>query len=569
MQKKMPNRFRFVHVLGFISLLTLTGGSCDQQLKYITLTPESPTISPPGVATAVRSGVVNVSASIGSISGSVPLTVSSATLQSIVIKPETPILPNNVNLQLTAEGHYSDLSIKNISTLVNWSTSDATVSSISPLGVATVAKTGSGTSDISATISGVSGHTLLSLDSSITLNSVTIGTATTLPVGLSRQFSVTASYSDSKLYDITPHVVWSSSNGSFVSIDTGGLATAISPGSSSINAALNGNPLGNSPLFTVTAANLVSVAVSNASNLTTIPGGRSIQYKANGTFSDTSTHDITSQVIWSVDSPTNVFVNNTGLATAIGPANATSTIIATTTPPGFVTPISGNSTLVISPATLQSITVTPLNPTIPVGSTQKFTADANYSDGTNYDVTSLVSWSTGAATNPIATMFTGMVQQFRAMGTYNGGTVDISSLAAWSTSSSSMTSVANIYPSGYALALGPGTAQISATHDGITASTSLSVSPEVALESIMVTPANLNLSVGTRQQYTATGLYHDGSNNNLTPFVTWSSDPIPNTPLAATITATGLVTVIGPSQSKAIISARIGSYTGNTLLTVP
>lgn len=53
------------------------------------------------------------------------------------------------------------------------------------------------------------------------------------------------------------------------------------------------------------------------------------------------------------------------------------------------------------PAALNSIAVTPTNPTVPVGQTQQFTATATYSDGSNRDVTGQVIWSssnTGVAT---------------------------------------------------------------------------------------------------------------------------------------------------------------------------
>lgn len=564
MQKK-SFRFHFIYLLGLVSLFSLMGGSCDQQLKYITLTPENPTISPPGTATGVRTGQVNATASLGAISGSSLLTVSSATLQSILVTPVNPTIPSGLSTQFAATGHYSDGTDHDLTTLVTWSSTAAGVSGISPLGKTLPA--GPGATTITASLGGMSGSTLLTLDNNntITLNSVTISASTTIPVGMTQQFTAIGNYSDGNPYDVTSLVAWSSSTPSVAAIDSTGLATAGSgAGVTTISASLGSSPVrtGSSSLTVITFQSL-SIAVTPAAN-TTIPGGRSLQFTATGTYTDTTgtaTHDISSQVIWTVDSPANVFVNNIGLATAIGPANATSTVFATTTLPGTSTTTYGNATLVISPATIKSITVTPANATIPAGAIQKFIATANYSDGSTYDVTSLANWGTGAATNPIATMLTGMVQQFRAMGTYNGGTVDISSLAAWS---SSLENVAKVYPSGYALALRSGPTQISATHDGITATTTLSVSPEVSLDSVLVTPANLMPAVGFRQQYTATGLYHDGSMNNLTPFVTWSST---NTNVAVVNTA-GLVTCVGSGTAR--ITADIGgiSPSPGTLLTV-
>jgi uncharacterized protein YjdB len=99
----------------------------------------------------------------------------------------------------------------------------------------------------------------------------------------------------------------------------------------------------------------------------------------------------------------------------------------------------------------------------------------------------------------------------------------------------------------------------------MTATTSLGVSPEVALISIIVTPANLIMTAGQIQQYLATGTYADGSVNNLTSFVTWSSSP----PSVATVSSTGIVTSVGSSGSTATIKASLGSFTGSTNLTIP
>jgi hypothetical protein len=61
--------------------------------------------------------------------------------------------------------------------------------------------------------------------------------------------------------------------------------------------------------------------------------------------------------------------------------------------------ISGSTTLNVTPATLQSITITPDNPTAPVGETSQLTATGTYSDGTTQDITSSVVWSSSATSN--------------------------------------------------------------------------------------------------------------------------------------------------------------------------
>ena len=51
--------------------------------------------------------------------------------------------------------------------------------------------------------------------------------------------------------------------------------------------------------------------------------------------------------------------------------------------------------LTVTSATLQSIAVTPANPSIAAGTTQQFTATGTYSDASTADLTGSVTWSSG------------------------------------------------------------------------------------------------------------------------------------------------------------------------------
>src|SRR5205823_3430576 len=84
----------------------------------------------------------------------------------------------------------------------------------------------------------------------------------------------------------------------------------------------------------------------------------------------------------------------------------------------------------------------------------------------------------------------------------------------------------------------------------------------IALTSIAVTPANLSIPKGNPQQFTATGTYTDGSQQNLTSTATWNSSQ----PTFATINSAGLATTL--AQGSSTISATSGSIVGSTTLTV-
>ena len=82
------------------------------------------------------------------------------------------------------------------------------------------------------------------------------------------------------------------------------------------------------------------------------------------------------------------------------------------------------------------------------------------------------------------------------------------------------------------------------------------------LSSIAVTPASPSIVSGVTQQFAATGTYSDGSTQNLTSSVTWTSS---NTAVA-TINTSGLATAV--SAGNTTIQAALASITGSTGLTV-
>src|ERR1700735_1541787 len=82
--------------------------------------------------------------------------------------------------------------------------------------------------------------------------------------------------------------------------------------------------------------------------------------------------------------------------------------------------------------------------------------------------------------------------------------------------------------------------------------------PAVQLTSIAVGPPDSSLAMGLSSQFTATGLYSDGSKQDLSSQVTWSSA---NTAVAW-INNAGLVTAASPGSS--IITAKVGKMSGST-----
>ncbi len=542
-------------------------------------------LNTPGVATGIAAGTTTISATSGSVSGSTTLTVTAATLVSIAVTPANPTIAAGQQLQFTATGTYTDGSHQNLTSTAVWSSSAPSVATVSA-GLATALA--AGTTTISATSGSISGSTTLTVTAA-TLVSIAVTPANpTIAAGQQMQFTATGTYTDGSHQNLTSTAVWSSSAPSVATVSAG-LATALAAGSTTIKAT-SGSVSGSTTL-TVTAATLVSIAVTPANP--TIAAGQQLQFTATGTYTDGSHQNLTSTAVWSSSAPS-VATVSAGLATAL--AAGTTTISATSGS------ISGSTTLTVTAATLVSIAVTPANPTIAAGQQMQFTATGTYTDGSHQNLTSTAVWSSSAPSvatvsaglatalaagsttikatsgsvsgsttltvtaatlvsiavtpaNP--TIAAGQQLQFTATGTYTDGShQNLTSTAVWSSSAPSVATVS----AGLATALAAGTTTISATSGSISGSTTLTVTA-ATLVSIAVTPANPTIAAGQQMQFTATGTYTDGSHQNLTSTAVWSS----SAPSVATVSA-GLATALAAGSTT--IKATSGSVSGSTALTV-
>jgi acetyl esterase/lipase len=97
---------------------------------------------------------------------------------------------------------------------------------------------------------------------------------------------------------------------------------------------------------------------------------------------------------------------------------------------------------------------------------------------------------------------------------------------------------------------------------GSATAAALSLASLPALSAIAVTPGTASLPAGVTQQYTATGTFTDGSTLDISNTVTWST----GSASTATVTASGLVTAVGPGGTT--VKAAQGSVSGSTGLTV-
>ena len=166
------------------------------------------------------------------------------TLQSITIDPSSSLLPFGDTLQLRAIGNYSNGEKVDLTGVCTWTSSDITIADVNYGLVTTGMATMIGSSaTITATCLGLSGTGVILVTPPV-LKSILIAYEQgqsyltdnpTMTMGDALQFKAVGVYSDDSLRTLS-QVTWTSSNPTIATIDTNGLATAITKGTTTITA---------------------------------------------------------------------------------------------------------------------------------------------------------------------------------------------------------------------------------------------------------------------------------------------------------------------------------------------
>ena len=281
----------------------------------------------------------------------------------------------------------------------------------------------------------------------------------------STKLTVIGDFSGIFTRDITDQVTWSSSNTpvadfKFSTTPNTNRISGLAAGTATLTATMGGV----SATYSLIISNATVSTIAISPPAPSVPQGLTTQFSAIGTFSDTTTQDLTFDVAWSSSPGTFATISNAsaskGFATALAAGTGTETISASF----GVAPTTANAsaTMTVTAPALQSITVTPANPSILSLSTTGFKATGNFSDGTAPDITNQVTWSSSTA------------------------------------------AIATITSSGIATTLTQGTAVISATSANVSGATNLKVTGG-NLNSFTVSPATVTLVKDTSTRMTVTG----------------------------------------------------------------
>jgi len=416
------------------------------------------------------------------------ITVEKPKLRLLVIGPMNHKINKGESQLFTATGYYTDQTQKDLTNSVTWHSSNNSIAEFQNT-TNSIASLLTGTVIITATSSqdGISISTELTILPAV-LTGIEIGVvdsnALSVPKGLTLQFFVNATYSDSHKEKIMDNrVQWESSSEERLKFNSSvsGLATA-------------GTDKGMTGTVTVTARmedeeatykieiideKLLSISVTPVDAV--LPEGITHKFVARGLYSDHIQRIITNSVRWLSSNPEVASIeSNTGFATALSANLLTQTTISAS-----MSNITGTALLTVNKAQLVSISISPditiTNATVPKGTRIHFSATGIFTDGEERPLNDLM-WSSLSPT------------------------------------------VISINQEGHATALTPSHAPVSITAEveNVTKSYLISIS-EATLERIIITPNSDSLAKGETLQYRAIGEYTDDSTLDITSFVTWSS----------------------------------------------
>ncbi len=490
----------------FTATLKDAGGSVvnGRVVTWASSNPAAATVSAAGLVTAVASGSTTITASSEGKSGTAGVTISNVAVGSVTVQPQGPSIVQGANVQLSAT--VRDVN-GNVVTdrLVTWSSSSTTQAVVSATGIVT--GVGPGVVVITATSEGKSGTTTVTVIQ-VPVASVTLSPAS-VSVRTSKTATLTATVKDSLGNVVTNRpITWSSSNNAIATVNAG-VVTGVAIGSATITATAEGKS--GTATISVTAIPVATVVVSPATKALL----STQTFPLTTTVTDSAGNVVTDRVVtWGSSNTAAATVTAapplgaTGVVTAGAPGTAT----ITATSEGK----SGTSTITVTPVPVAIVVVQPGKDSIPIGTTAQLTAITEDSVGS----------------------------------VLNGRAV------SWA---SSNTTVATVDGTGLVTAKALGTATITASSEGKSGTSAITVYTPVA--SVAVAPPTAAVLVTQTRQFAATT--KDAQGNTLTGrLVTWGSS---NTNVA-TVDATGLATA--KAVGTATITATSEGKSGTATLTV-
>ncbi|WP_421185562.1 Ig-like domain-containing protein [Aeromonas enteropelogenes] len=286
-----------------------------------------------GLATGVTPGTVIITAA-GAVNGvtfsaSAQLEVTNAVVTSLQLTPARKSIPIGFEQQFTAIAILSDgrtLDVTRQSAL-NWNSSDTAIAAIENVAERKGIAQGLATGVVTITATGMANGTTFSSTAQLNVTNAVVTalqvtpTTFSMPVGFKQQFIATATLSDGKILDVTHQKAlnWSSTAAAAIENSRGkkGIAKGLSVGTAIITASGTANGVQFNATAQLHITNAVLTDITVTPDTASVINGKSQQYTATGTFSDSSTKDISDSVYWHTDNTSIATIDTAGLATGV------------------------------------------------------------------------------------------------------------------------------------------------------------------------------------------------------------------------------------------------------------
>ncbi|MBL0171713.1 MAG: Ig-like domain-containing protein [Gemmatimonadaceae bacterium] len=384
-------------------------------------------------------------------------------------------------------------------------------------------------------------------------------------------------------------LAYSSSAPTVATVDQEGLVTGVSPGTAQMTVSSGG----------VSTVAQITVSPRTVARIVVTPTATTLMAGATAQLTVQALDDANAPVPEAVVSFTSsalpiATVTQGGLVTGIAPGTAQVTVSSQGA--------SALASVTVTPRPVSQITLTPSTLTLMAGATQQLTAQALDNTG-NPVAGAVVAFATNAATVAIVTqgglvsavapgsaqitassqgvsvvasvivtprsvaqvtlnpsslsLVAGASAQLTPLAVDNTGTPVVGAVVTYG---SSATAIATVTQSGFVTAVAPGTAQITATSQGVNGVATVTVSARPVTQ-VTLTPSSLAIAAGTTAQLTAqardnTGALVSGA------LITFASDAT----AVATVNQSGLVAGVAPGSTT--IRATSNGITATTALTV-
>ena len=340
-------------------------------------------------------GVTNITASYANLSDSETITVSDSPLTSISITPDRIDLATGLTQQYTAVGHYANLTTHDLgASNIAWLSSNTAFATIDENGVATALS--SGVTTISASVDSITGSTDLRVLNtqiiSIEISAVT--PQSVLPIGVTQTFKAQAFYDNDTSSDVTDISFWTTSNSNVLSNDNGArnVFTAENIGTADVSAQVTTAVTSNSIPISVEHRTYQGIVVAPLDGELSIPLGLTKRFTTTAYFGEKSelSYDVSLLSTW---------VSNSNAASVVlGFVHGNTVTLGTQDPVIITSTFLGKSDdqfVLITPALLQSIDVTPDNIIISKDFFKQYSATGTYTDGSTHslNVEPSLAWS--------------------------------------------------------------------------------------------------------------------------------------------------------------------------------